>query len=122
MVKMLKCLIDKSMVMYCMIAREPIISIVLVYSSDFLIQVCRKLLFVLPAEGVKQSAKVLGSLFFFAVNVGLNGSENSKKKTKNKKKKKHASPTANRRQKFSNFSRIFLPTVLTKVRLGFLTL
>ncbi len=39
---------------------SPQISIVLVYSSDFLIQTCRKLPFVVPTAGVKQGAKAHG--------------------------------------------------------------
>ncbi len=52
------------MARYCVRERWSQISIVLVYSSEFLIQVCRKLPFVIPNAAVKQSAKVLGPLVF----------------------------------------------------------
>ena len=68
-------LIDKSIVGYCV--REPKISIVLVYSSKFLIQACRKLPFVIPAAGVKQGVKVLGPLVTFGVKHQRNVSRTS---------------------------------------------
>ncbi len=60
----------------------PKISIVLVRSNEFLIQIsgqiCRKFPIVMPIDVVKQIAKVHGHLVCVFINMGHNGSKNAK--------------------------------------------